>query len=169
MRLGSITRAAQELHLTQPTVSAQIHELRTALETVLVEPAGRGIRPIEAARMLRATALDMFARWQRFEDERQALHGLQRGVLRIAGATTTEYFIAQWLQRYTTEHPGIDIELAVDNRDAVVRRLREETIERRWMLVWRRDRRLSLAAQRFVEHMRASAVPPAGGAAVQTG
>ncbi|MCX7742713.1 MAG: LysR family transcriptional regulator, partial [Tepidimonas sp.] len=129
VRLGSITRAAQELHLTQPTVSAQIHELQTALDTVLVEPAGRGIRPTEAARMLRAAALDMFARWQRFEDELQALHGLERGVLRIAGVTTTEYFIAQWLHRYTTEHPGIDIELVVDNRDAVVRRLREETIE----------------------------------------
>ncbi|TSE18895.1 HTH-type transcriptional activator CmpR [Tepidimonas alkaliphilus] len=129
VRLGSITRAAQELHLTQPTVSAQIHELQQALDAVLVEPAGRGIRPTEAAQLLRAAALDMFARWQRFEDELQALHGLERGVLRIAGVTTTEYFIAQWLHRYTTEHPGIDIELAVDNRDAVVRRLREEAIE----------------------------------------
>jgi len=129
VRLGSITRAAAELHLTQPTVSAQIHELQSALDTPLVEPAGRGIRPTEAAHRLREAALDMFARWQRFEEELQALHGLERGRLRIAGVTTTEYFIAQWLRRYTDSHPGIDIELAVDNRDAVVRRLREDDTE----------------------------------------
>lgn len=129
VRLGSITRAAAELHLTQPTVSAQIHELQSALDTALVEPAGRGIRPTEAARLLRETALEMFARWQRFEEDLQALHGLQRGVLRIAGVTTTEYFIAQWLHRYTDSHPGIEIELAVDNRDAIVRRLRQEETE----------------------------------------
>ncbi|MCX7814246.1 MAG: LysR family transcriptional regulator [Tepidimonas ignava] len=129
VRLGSITRAAAELHLTQPTVSAQIHELQSALDTALVEPVGRGIRPTEAAQLLRATALDMFARWQRFEEDLQALHGLERGRLRIAGVTTTEYFIARWLRRYTDSHPGIDIELAVDNRDAVVRRLQQDEIE----------------------------------------
>ncbi len=129
VRLGSITRAAQELHLTQPTISAQIHELQSALDTTLVEPAGRGIRPTEAAHLLRETALDLFARWQRFEDDLQALHGLERGRLCIAGVTTTEYFIARWLRRYTDSHPGIEIELAVDNRDAVVRRLRDDATE----------------------------------------
>ena len=129
VRLGSVTRAAHELHLTQPTVSAQIHELQSALDAALVEPAGRGIRPTEAARMLQETALDIFARWQRFEEDLQALHGLERGLLRIAGVTTTEYFIAQWLRRYTDSHPGIDIELAVDNRDAVIQRLQDESTE----------------------------------------
>lgn len=129
VRLGSITRAAGELHLTQPTVSAQIHELQAALDTTLVEPAGRGIRPTQAARLLQEAALDMFARWQRFEEDLQALHGLERGLLRIAGVTTTEYFIARWLRRYTDSHPGIEIELAVDNRDAVVRRLRQDETE----------------------------------------
>ncbi|MEW6695386.1 HTH-type transcriptional activator CmpR [Tepidimonas thermarum] len=129
VRLGSITRAAAELHLTQPTVSAQIHELQSALDTALVEPAGRGIRPTDAAHLLQAAALDLFARWQRFEEDLQALHGLERGRLRIAGVTTTEYFIAQWLRRYTDHHPGIEIELAVDNRDAVVRRLQQDDTE----------------------------------------
>lgn len=117
------------LHLTQPTVSAQVHELQSALNTSLVEPAGRGIRTTEAARLLREAALEIFARWQRFEEDLQALHGLQRGLLPIAGVTTTEYFITQWLRRYTDSHPGIEIELAVDNRDAVVRRLQQEATE----------------------------------------
>lgn len=129
VRLGSVTQAAQLLHLTQPTVSAQIQDLQASLGTILIEPVGRGIRPTESAQLLRDTALDMFARWQRFEEELQALHGLERGTLKIAGVSTTEYFIAQWLSDYTAGHPGIDIELVVENRDAVVRYLTDDDME----------------------------------------
>lgn len=38
-------------------------------------------------------------------------------------------FITQWLRRYSDSHPGTEIELAVDNRDAVVRRLQQEATE----------------------------------------
>ncbi|HEY7802903.1 MAG TPA: LysR family transcriptional regulator [Orrella sp.] len=128
-RLQSVTHAARELHLTQPTVSAQLQDLQMALETPLFEPVGRGIRPTPAADLLRETALDLFARWQRFQEDLLALQGLERGTLRIAGVTTTEYFIAQWLADYSVNHPGIDIDLAVDNRDAVVNRLMNDDIE----------------------------------------
>ena len=79
--------------------------------------------------MLRDIALELFARWQRFEENLLGLQGLERGALRIAGVTTTEYFIAEWLADYSASHSGIDIELAVDNRDAVVNRLINDEIE----------------------------------------
>lgn len=129
VRLGSVTQAARELHLTQPTVSAQVQELQSALGVQILEPVGRGIRATEAAHYLRQTALDMFVRWGRFEEELQALHGLERGTLRIAGVTTTEYFIAQWLAAYSARHPGIEIDLVVQNRDAVVSQLAADEIE----------------------------------------
>lgn len=129
VRLGSATKAAKELHLTQPTVSAQIHDLQSALEADLFEPVGRGIRATESAHLLRQAALDMFARWLRFEEDLRALHGLERGILKIAGVTTTEYFIAQWLSDFTANHPGIEIDLAVENRDAVVKALTDDDIE----------------------------------------
>lgn len=129
VRQGSVTRAARELHLTQPTVSAQMQELQSTLDVSLFEPAGRGIKPTESAVLLRQAALEMFARWQQFEDDLQALHGLEWGVLRIAGVSTTEYFIAQWLGDFTAAHPGIEIDLAVENRDAVVEHLAQERFE----------------------------------------
>ena len=129
VRHRSVTQAARELHLTQPTVSAQLQDLRNALDADLFETVGRGIRPTASAQLLRDTALDLFARWQRFEEDLLGLQGLERGALRIAGVTTTEYFIAQWLADYSASHPGIDIELAVDNRDAVVNRLINDEIE----------------------------------------
>ena len=129
VRLGSVTRAAEELHLTQPTVSAQMHDLQSVLDAELLAPVGRGVRPTQAAYLLRETALEMFARWQRYEEDLQALQGLERGTLRIAGVTTTEYFIAQWLADYSARHPGIDLDLVVDNRDAVIKKLIEDDIE----------------------------------------
>ncbi len=125
-RLGSITQAARELHLTQPTVSVQIQELQVALEVDLVEPAGRGIRVTEAGRRLQQTALAIFGLWRHCEDDLNALKGLERGVLRIAGVTTTEYFIARWLQRFAQRHPGIEVDLSVDNRDRIIQRLMDD-------------------------------------------
>lgn len=125
-RLGSITQAARELHLTQPTVTVQIQELQHALSTALVEPAGRGIRVTEAGRRLQQAASDLFGLWRQCEDDLHALQGLERGLLRIAGVTTTEYFIAHWLQRFAQRHPGIEVDLSVDNRDRIIQRLQDE-------------------------------------------
>ncbi len=128
-RLGSITQAGRELHLTQPTVTVQIRELQHSLGVHLIEPSGRGIRITEAGRRLQQAATDMFGLWRHFEDDLHALQGLERGVLRIAGVTTTEYFIARWLQRFAQRHPGIEIDLSVDNRDRVIDRLQDERCE----------------------------------------
>ena len=65
----------------------------------------------------------MFAAWQRFEEHAADLQGLKRGRLRLAAVTTTEYFLPDLLGPFARAHPGIDIELAVENRDAVVARL----------------------------------------------
>lgn len=125
-RLGGVTRAAQALHLAQPTVSAQLRELSAGLGVDLLTPSGRGVRLTDAGHALLQTVSQMFTSWRAFEDELDALQGLLRGSLRIAGVSTTEYFIAQWLKPFSDAHPGIEIDLAVDNRDAVIRRLEQD-------------------------------------------
>ena len=54
------------------------------------------------------------------------MQGLVRGSLRIAGVTTTEYFLAQWLKPFLDAYPGIEVDLVIDNRDAIIRRLERE-------------------------------------------
>ena len=122
-RLGGVTRAALALHLTQPTVSTQLRELREALGVELLTPAGRGVQLTDAGRALLQTVTRMFGHWHEFEEDIGALQGLLRGSLRIAGVTTTEYFLAQWLKPFANAYPGIEVDLVVENRDAVVRRL----------------------------------------------
>jgi len=61
VRIGSFTRAAEELFLTQPTVSMQIKKLSEAMGLPLFEHVGRGVQPTEAGREL-YDACDAFSR-----------------------------------------------------------------------------------------------------------
>lgn len=125
-RYGGITRAAQALHLTQPTVSTQLRELRESLGIELLVPAGRGVQLTDAGRALLVTVTRMFETWRGFEEDMADMQGLLSGSLRIAGVTTTEYFLAQWLKPFLQAYPGIQVDLVIDNRDAVIRRLERE-------------------------------------------
>ena len=125
-KYGGITRAAAALHLTQPTVSTQLRELRESTGVDLLVPAGRGVQLTDAGRALLETVTRMFDNWREFEEGIADMQGLVRGSLRIAGVTTTEYFLAQWLKPFLQAYPGIDVDLVIDNRDAVIRRLERE-------------------------------------------
>jgi LysR family transcriptional regulator, low CO2-responsive transcriptional regulator len=123
VRLGGVGRGARALHLAQPTVSTQLKELASALGLVLFEPEGRGVAPTAVGRRLAEAVRAMGAAWQSFEEDAAALQGLRRGRLRIAAVTTTEYFLPDLLGPFVRQYPGIEIELAVENRSAVVARL----------------------------------------------
>jgi DNA-binding transcriptional LysR family regulator len=123
VRLGAVGRAAQALNLAQPTVSTQIRELAAATGMPLLRPQGRGLVATAQGERLAEAAREIFAAWQRFEDHAAELQGLKRGRLQLAAVTTTEYFLPDLLGPFARAHPGIQIELAVENRDAVVARL----------------------------------------------
>jgi LysR family transcriptional regulator, low CO2-responsive transcriptional regulator len=122
-RLGSVTRAAEALHVTQPTVSVQLRELAEAVGEPLFEPFGRRIRLTQAGESMQQTVAELSMCWQRFESRLAEIHGLVRGRLRIAAVTTAEYFVPDLLGPFAAAHPGVSIELAVENRDRVIDRL----------------------------------------------
>ena len=129
VRLGGVGKAAQALNLAQPTVSTQLRELAAATGQVLLQAQGRGLVATPQGERLAETAREMFAAWQRFEDHAAELQGLKRGRLQLAAVTTTEYFLPDLLGPFARAHPGIHIELAVENRDAVVARLERGSVE----------------------------------------
>lgn len=122
----SVTQAARELHVSQPTVSAQLRQLAELVGEPLFEPLGRGVRLTPVGETLRDTLADISDCWQRFEDRLGELRGLLRGRLRIAAVTTAEYFVPDLLGPFSASHPGVEIELAVENRDRVIDRLRRQ-------------------------------------------
>lgn len=122
-RLGGVGKAAAVLHLAQPTASTQLKQLAQAVGLTLFVPRGRGLRLTEEGELLLAHTHALFAGWRRFEEDAAALRGLDSGRLRIAAVTTTEYFLPELIGPFARAHQGIHIDLAVENRDAVVRRL----------------------------------------------
>ena len=119
VRLGAVGRAAQALNLAQPTRSTQVKDLAAATGLTLLQPQGRGLVATPQGERLAEAAREMFAAWQRFEDHIAELQGPKRGRLQLAAVTTTEYFPPDLLGPFARAHPSIQIDLAVENRDAV--------------------------------------------------
>jgi DNA-binding transcriptional LysR family regulator len=122
-RLGSVTAAAAELHVTQPTVSVQLRELSLAVGEPLLEPAGRKLRLTQAGEALQQTVGELTSCWARLDARLAEIHGLLRGRLRLAAVTTAEYFVPDLVGPFAAAHPGVEIEIAVENRDRVIERL----------------------------------------------
>lgn len=123
VRHSSISRAAAELHLSQPTVSMQVKQLGAALGLPLFEQIGKRIFVTDAGRMLQAAGAEMFDTWARLEMQVADCKGLKQGRLRIAAVTTAKYVVPRLLGPFYQAHPGIDVAFEVGNRSAIIERL----------------------------------------------
>lgn len=123
VRLGSFTRAAEELFLTQPTVSTQIKKLSDAVGMALFDQTGRRVKPTEAGEELYRAIRQIFDAMADLDTRIAGLKGLQRGRLRLAVVTTAKYFAPEILGDFCREYPGIDVSLKVANRERIFERI----------------------------------------------
>lgn len=119
----SFTRAAEELHVVQPTVSAQIKLLNASVGMPLFEQIGKKVHLTAAGRELQQTCRELFDAWNRFEMSIADLQGMKRGALRVSIVSTAKYFVPRMLGPFCRRYPDIDVALEIINRDAVVERL----------------------------------------------
>jgi LysR family transcriptional regulator, low CO2-responsive transcriptional regulator len=124
-RHGSFTRAAEELFITQPSVSSQIKHLTQAVGLPLFEQIGKRLYLTEAGTELLATCQDIFARLNNFEMKVADLKGTKQGQLSLAVITTAKYFIPRLLGSFCQKYPGVDVSLQVTNHHQISRRMLE--------------------------------------------
>ena len=122
-RLGSFTRAAEELCVTQPTVSMQIKNLTDAIGLPLFEQIGKKMYLTEAGRELHQACLGIFEHLTQFEMIAADMKGLKAGRLRLAVVTTAEYFAPRLLGMFCQQYPDIEVSLEVSNREHILNRL----------------------------------------------
>ncbi|MCH4904576.1 LysR family transcriptional regulator [Cylindrospermopsis raciborskii CHAB3438] len=122
-RHGSFTRAAEELFLTQPTVSMQIKQLTKSVGLPLFEQVGKRLFLTEAGRELFATCREIFNVISQFEITVADLKGLKQGSLRLAVITTAKYIIPRLLGPFCELYPGIDVSLQVTNHEGILERM----------------------------------------------
>ncbi|HVL36948.1 MAG TPA: LysR family transcriptional regulator [Burkholderiales bacterium] len=122
-RRGSFSRAAEELHLAQPTVSVQVRQVAQAVGVPLLEPSPQGLALTEAGALVAEAAREMSRSLERLETRLAELKGLERGRLKVSVVTTAKYFVPRLLGPFMKAHPGIDVALDVGNRAEIVNRL----------------------------------------------
>lgn len=122
-RLGSFTRAAEELFLTQPTVSMQVKKLTDAVGLPLFEHVGRNVEPTEAGSELYQACRQVFEILSNLEMKVADLQGLKKGRLRVGVITTAKYLAPEMLGEFSQQFPGIDLALKVTNRERILERM----------------------------------------------
>ncbi len=123
VRLQSFSRAADALHLTQPTVSMQIKKLSEAIGAPLVEHVGKRFFLTPAGEEVHACCQTILESLRTASMNLADLAGLTKGRLRLSVVTTAEYFAPRVLGTFCEHYPGIDIELRVLNRQRLLQRL----------------------------------------------
>ena len=127
---GSVTRAANRLHISQPAVSKQLRDLEKSVGAALFHRLSTGVRLTDAGELLHGYARQMFA----LEDEAQSalrqLRALERGRLRVGASTLiADYVLPRVCARFHRAHPGVELRMEVVNSREVARRLKNNAIE----------------------------------------
>lgn len=123
-RLGSFSRAAEALHLTQPSISLQMKKLSDRVGLPLFAHVNRRLYLTEAGEALARASRDAFDSMERFVMEADEIKGLKRGVLRLGIVNTAQYIVPALLAPFLKQHPGIKVVLEVENASRLTRRLR---------------------------------------------
>jgi LysR family transcriptional regulator, low CO2-responsive transcriptional regulator len=121
VRGGSVTAAARELVVTQPSVSAAVSALSREVGVKLLEPAGRGVRPTAAGHEFAAYAADVIGLLELGRRAARDAESDSALTLSIAAvATAAESFVPPLMRAFATAHPQIGLGLEVGNRDRVL-------------------------------------------------
>jgi DNA-binding transcriptional LysR family regulator len=122
-RLGSFTRAAEELYLAQPTVSMQLKKLAETIGAPLFEQVGIRVQMTDAGREVYTACQEVFGTLANLEMKIADIKGLKRGQLRLAVITSAKYLAPYLLGRFCQMYPGIDVALKVTNRERLLERI----------------------------------------------
>jgi LysR family transcriptional regulator, low CO2-responsive transcriptional regulator len=124
VRGGSVTAAADELVVTQPSVSSALAALGRELDCDLFERAGRGIRLTAAGAAYAPYAADVLGLLQRGRVAAREASAVAARRLEIAAVTTAaESFVPGMMRSFAAEHPDVELVLVVGNRQEVLERV----------------------------------------------
>jgi DNA-binding transcriptional LysR family regulator len=114
VKLGTLSRAAESLYLSQPSVSLQLQALERELGVELLQRSRRRINLTDAGEALYALARPLIEGWENIDRDFQSkIKGLQAGKLTIAaGSSTIQYLLPELVRRYRERFPAVQLQLA---------------------------------------------------------
>lgn len=146
----SISRAAAELHITQPAVSMQMKQLEEQVGVPLVEQVGKRMFLTDAGKELRGHAKDIASRMVDLNAAMDQFRDLERGMLRLAVVSTANYFLPRLIAGFHQRYPGVRVSLQVANREFVLAQLADNSTD--LAITGRPPDSLDLVAQHFMDN-----------------
>jgi len=125
----SYTRAAEQLHLTQPAVSMQIRQLEQQAGLALTEQLGKQVHLTEAGEEVYRYAKSILAQVREMDDVLDRLKGFAGGRLRIAAISSANYFAPKLLGTFHQRFPDVSVSMDVTNQTAVVKLVTENEVD----------------------------------------
>ena len=163
-RLGSVTRAAEELHFAQPTVSLQLKKLAETLDVTLFEQRGRRLHLTGAGQQLRESCAELMQCLARAEEKLTVWRQPKQEALLLAAEPESRSVAARLLAAFCSRHPGVQGTLHIGERPELLTRLADGVddvylfaldiegmpAEQHWSLAHPRGRSLPPAAALFL-------------------
>ena len=125
----SITKASEELHLTQPAVSIQIKNFQQQFDIPLMEYIGRKIYITEFGQEVAASCRIILEEVARVESRKMSYLGHIIGQLKISVVSTGKYVMPYFLSGFVKKHPGVKLNIDVTNKMKVVKSLEKNKVD----------------------------------------
>lgn len=146
----SFARAAENLHLTPPAVTMQVKELEGHVGMPLFERRGKQVSLTTTGEYMLVYARKILATVKDAEDAAARLQRAETGVLTIGFVSTAKYFLMRMLADFRSRHPGVDIRIAIGNRDQLVAMLQNSEVD--IAVMGRPPKELQTRAEPFAAH-----------------
>ena len=125
----SITKAAEELHLTQPAVSIQLKNLQNQFDIPLTEVIGRKLYVTDFGKEVAKMAENIIFQAHEITHKSKAFKGELSGKLKISVVSTGKYVIPYFLASFLKKHPGVALKLDVTNKVKVLENIANNEVD----------------------------------------
>jgi len=126
----SMTEAARELYISQPSISQVIKELEGDMEVKLFQRIGRKLYLTEEGRVFKAYALRMLNLYRESQEVIRDMKELKKGTIKLGASTTIgTYLLPDIVADFKKKHPHVDIDLFIDNTHIISRELLKNKVD----------------------------------------
>lgn len=128
-RHQNVTKAAEEMYMTQPALSIQLKNFQSQFKIPLTEKIGKRLYLTDFGKSIALVAENILKEADVLKYRTIDYQGLLTGRLRISSASTGKYIIPYFLSKFIRAHPGIDLKLDVSNKTEVIKNLLNNEID----------------------------------------
>ena len=125
----SITKAAEELHLTQPAVSIQLKNFQNQFDIPLTEVVGRKLFVTDFGKEIALVAEDILQKVATINYKTHAFRGQLSGRLKISVVSTGKYVMPYFLSEFMQLNEGVDLRMDVTNKASVLESLENNEVD----------------------------------------